>query len=138
MEQLGYLRLSQVFIFPQITDSGVHGRSPLWWEDTLNFEDVLHFSGNFAKMEFEVIFVDLYKQILIEALSNEKVQVTFPNLSIDAKEIVEGVCYQALKKIKTILDDPSLEDEDCFQKIEEIVCTFEEIGSGGGIRHDYG
>ncbi len=67
-------------------------------------------------MEFEVIFVDLYKQILIEALSNEKVQVTFPNLSIDAKEIVEGVCYQALKKIKTILDDPSLEDEDCFQK----------------------
>ena len=85
-----------------------------------------------------MIFVDLYKQILIEALSNEKVQVTFPNLSIDAKEIVEGVCYQALKKIKTILDDPSLEDEDCFQKIEEIVCTFEEIGSGGCIRHDFG
>ena len=26
----------------------------------------------------------------------------------------------------------------CFQKIEEIIRAFEEIGSGGGIRHDFG
>ena len=27
---------------------------------------------------------------------------------------------------------------ECFQKIEEIIRAFEEIGSGGGIRHDFG
>ena len=37
-----------------------------------------------------------------------------------------------------ILDDDSLDDATCFQKIEEIVCVFEEMGFNGGSRHDFG
>ena len=53
-------------------------------------------------------------------------------------KIVEGVCYQTLQHIKSILEDDSLEDEACFEKIEAIVCLFEEIDSGCGTRHDFG
>ena len=42
-----------------------------------------------------------------------------------------------LKQIKAIIEDDSLEDPECFQKIEEIVNTFEMFGSDGGSRHDF-
>lgn len=41
-------------------------------------------------------------------------------------------------KLRLILEDESLTDEVCFQKIEEIINIFEEIGSDGGSRHDFG
>ena len=41
-------------------------------------------------------------------------------------------------QIKAIIEDDRLNDSECFQKIEEIIRAFEEIGSGGGIRHDFG
>lgn len=57
---------------------------------------------------------------------------------MNAKEIVEMECYKALQKIKAIIEDDSLEDTECFMKIEKIVCLFEQIGSNGGSRHDFG
>lgn len=77
----------------------------------------------------------LCKEILIDLLKEENVTVTFPE-SFDPAKMVEGVCYQALRKIKLILEDDHLEDEDCFMRIEEIVCEFERLGSGCGVRHD--
>lgn len=65
-------------------------------------------------------------------------QVIFPDMEVDPAQIVEGRCYLALQKIKAIIEDDSLEDEECFAKIEEIVCVFEEMGSNGGGRHDFG
>lgn len=82
--------------------------------------------------------MDLYKEILIHALVRENIEITFPTLHLDAAQIVEGTCYCALMQIKEILDDGFLSDADCFAKIEEIVCTFERIGSNGGSRHDFG
>lgn len=52
----------------------------------------------------------------------------------DAAEIVNTRCYTALAEIKRILDDGSLSDFEC---IERIVCVFEEMGSDGGSRHDF-
>lgn len=46
-------------------------------------------------------------------------------------------CYEALRKIKAVLEDESLTDAACFQKIEEMINIFEEIGSDGGSRHDF-
>lgn len=40
--------------------------------------------------------MDLYKEILIEVLKNELVQISFPDLKINPTEIMEVVCYQAL------------------------------------------
>ena len=61
----------------------------------------------------------------------------FPELSFSVEELLEMRCYEALRKIKAVLEDESLTDAACFQKIEEIINIFEEIGSDGGSRHDF-
>ncbi|NCC06793.1 MAG: hypothetical protein EOM30_01815 [Clostridia bacterium] len=81
--------------------------------------------------------MDLYKEILIGVLQNENISISFPQLQIDAKEIVEMKCYHALQNIKLILQDEALDDKECFAKIEEIICVFEENGSEVGTRHDF-
>lgn len=83
--------------------------------------------------------MELYQEILCHVFANEKIQVSFPELiNIDVTKIVELECYKALAKIKAILEDDALADSECFQQIEEIVCAFEKLGSGGGSRHDFG
>ena len=57
---------------------------------------------------------------------------------MDINEILELHSYQALQKIKAIINDDSLTDSECFMKIEEIINIFETLGSGGGTRHDFG
>ena len=56
----------------------------------------------------------------------------------DIEKLFEKECYIVLERIKAILEDDSLDDKDCFEKIESIVCLFEEIGSDCGARHDFG
>lgn len=83
--------------------------------------------------------MELYQEILCHVFANEKIQVFFPNLiNTDVTKIVELECYKALGKIKAILEDDTLADSECFQQIEEIICTFEDLGAGGGSRHDFG
>lgn len=80
-----------------------------------------------------------YQEILCHVFANEKIQVSFPELiNTDVTTIVELECYKALGKIKAILEDDALADSECFRQIEEIVCIFEELGSCGGNRHDFG
>ena len=97
--------------------------------------------------------MELYQEILCHVFANEKIQVSFPELIhtdvtrivelecykalAKVKAIVELECYKALAKVKAIIENDALEDSECFQQIEEIVCTFEELGSGGGSRHDF-
>ena len=82
--------------------------------------------------------MELYKEILAQILSQQNAQIIFPDLHLDAAKIVELECYKALQKIKAVIEDDNLDDESCFRKVEEIVCTFEEMGSSGGGRHDFG
>ncbi len=82
--------------------------------------------------------MQLYVEILRNLLAGEETHVVFPNLKMNPKEIIEIESYKALQKIKEILEDDSLEDSECFMKIEEIVCVFEKIGSHAGNRHDFG
>ena len=83
--------------------------------------------------------MELYQEILCHVLANGKVQVSFPQLeNTDVSKIMELECYQALRRIKTILEDDSLDDSECFQQIEEIVCAFENLGSSCAGRHDFG
>lgn len=85
-----------------------------------------------------MIKLNLYKEILSRVLEQEEIHVTFPNLKIDAGEIVEQKSYLALLQIKAILEDDRLDDEECFMKIERIISVFEDLGSSGGSRHDFG
>lgn len=82
--------------------------------------------------------MELYKEILTHALVHGEVQISFSGKDPDITKIVESTSYQALQKIKAIIEDDSLEDKECFMKIEQIVCVLEEIGSTGGSRHDFG
>ena len=69
--------------------------------------------------------MELYQEILHHILADEKIQVSFPELTnSDISKIVELECY--------------LEDSECFYRIEEIVCVFEDLGSDCGSRHDFG
>lgn len=81
--------------------------------------------------------MELYKEILITALENQKIEVYFPELKIDSKNIVELKCYDALKQIKEVLEDSTIDDTECFNKIEKIVCIFEKTCGGVNFRHDF-
>jgi hypothetical protein len=82
--------------------------------------------------------MDLYKDILINLLKESTVEVRFKNFRFHSDEVVESECYKALRAIRAILNNDKLDDYECFRRIEMVVCLFEEIGSGGGSRHDWG
>ena len=74
--------------------------------------------------------MELYQEILLNALCAMAPE-------FDAGQIVESACYQTLRKIRSALDDDTLNDTACFQKIEAIVSAFESIGIRSS-RHDFG
>ena len=80
--------------------------------------------------------MELYEEILLHLLKRN------PELCMQTSDslvdLIELNCYQTLKKIKAIIEDDSLDDPECFYKIEQIVCLLEKIGSDGGNRHDFG
>lgn len=81
-------------------------------------------------MEF---YLELLSKILAEKIPAEQGNNTESFLL----KLLECRSYQALHEIKRILEDDSLRDPECFEKIEAIVCLFEELGSGCGNRHDF-
>ena len=82
--------------------------------------------------------MELYQEILANILRHEDINITFPNLKVDANRIIENESYRALLAIKQIIENENLSDKECFGKIEEIVSVFEFIGSNAGSRHDFG
>lgn len=79
----------------------------------------------------------LYKEILIKILEKEDIQIVFPNLEMNIKDIVELECYKILRSIKTIIEDNSIDDKECFYKIEQIIDLFEKFHIFKGSRHDF-
>ncbi len=80
--------------------------------------------------------MELYKDILCKILASSHVEVTFKDAPIHMTEVVESISYQALKRIKEIIDDPTLTDCECYMKIEEIIHVYEVLGCRDGNRHD--
>lgn len=78
--------------------------------------------------------MELHEQILCEIIAREVI----PGLNIDSAVLVEMKCYQTIRQIYDIVSDDTLEDAECFQRVEEIVCALDELGIGGGGRHDFG
>ena len=82
--------------------------------------------------------MELGIEILARFLAQQNAQITFSDLKLSASEILELQCCQTLRKIQEIVRDDTLEDKECFERIERIICVFEQIGSDGGVRHDFG
>ena len=49
--------------------------------------------------------MEVYQKILTNILAQEEINIQFSNLSIDAAQIVEGICYQTINQIRAVLDD---------------------------------
>ena len=82
--------------------------------------------------------MELYKEILCQILKTDGYEILLPKQEKTISEIIELKCYQALCEIKKILEDDTLDDKDCFERIEKIVVIFEGLGSGVAYRHDFG
>ena len=78
----------------------------------------------------------LWKEILARLLQEERLELHIPSAP-SIETLFEKECFQILQKIKDILEDDSLTDADCFEKIEQIICIFEEHGTVIA-RHDFG
>lgn len=59
-------------------------------------------------------------ELLSHILAQGEVQITFPQQNEPFTQIVEGQCYQALCKIKAIIEDDRLDDSECFQKLRRL------------------
>lgn len=81
--------------------------------------------------------MELAAELLGKLLENRQINITFPGLNLTAPDILEAASYQALCQIQDILRDDTLDDPECFQKIEEIVQVFERMGTDCGCRHDF-
>lgn len=66
----------------------------------------------------------------------EKAGLTKEDLKTMAEALMKDAACRALEDIRRVLDDDRLDDPNCFQRIEEIVKIYEEMGSNGGSRHD--
>ena len=77
-------------------------------------------------------------ELYIKILADYYAKHGYLEQMVDPTVIIQDRCYQALCRIKEILEDDTLEDPECFLKIEEIICVLEELGSGAGLRHDFG
>ena len=80
--------------------------------------------------------MELYKQLLTDIIRKNPELININKEEL--KDIFDSTCYMALEKIKTILEDDTLSDSECFLKIEEIISVYEGMGSGCGTRHDFG
>ncbi len=80
----------------------------------------------------------LYYDMLCKILETEEFEIFLPKWNMKAEEILEIKSYQALNEIKKILENDSLDDFECFDRIEKIISVFEMIGSGITGRHDFG
>ena len=52
--------------------------------------------------------------------------------------LAQDLCFQTVREIQLVLADESLNDTDCFMKIEKIVGVFEKNGLSACGRHDFG
>ena len=69
-----------------------------------------------------VMRMNLYREIFFHVLCGQKMKIGFPNLEGNIQALLESICHQTLEKRKEVIHDDSLDDPECFAKIEKIVC----------------
>lgn len=80
--------------------------------------------------------MELWRELLISGLQNDNYKLESIN-NKTLNEITESRIYQVLFQIKQIIENEKLSDQDCFTKIEKIICTLEE-NKIFCDRHDFG
>ena len=70
----------------------------------------------------------LYEEILWGCLRDIPVQVTFPNLTVNPSDLVEMRSFLAIERIRDILEQEELTDQDCAMQIRYVIYTLEAEG----------
>lgn len=79
--------------------------------------------------------MDILRMVLLDRLSRGDVKIV---LDRETVEQINWDCFSALSKIRALLADHSMDDPECFERIERIVCEMESLGLDCGGRHDFG
>lgn len=79
--------------------------------------------------------MDILRMMLVDRLSRGDVKIV---LDRETVEQINWDCFSALSKIRALLADNSMDDPECFERIERIVCEMESLGLDCGGRHDFG
>ena len=79
---------------------------------------------------------NILKEMICKLIMNGEVDIQI-SLPENIMELCESRCIALLCDIQSILKNDAYEDEDCFSKIEEIVCRLEEMDIDCGNRHDF-
>ena len=79
--------------------------------------------------------MEMIQKMLAQMFSRGEVVLT---LSPEMAEHLESKAIETLGRIRAILADDALDDPECFDRIERIVCELESIGIDCGARHDFG
>ena len=79
--------------------------------------------------------MDILRMMLVDRLSRGDVKIV---LDRETVEQINWDCFSALSKIRELLADNSMDDPECFERIERIVCEMESLGLDCGGRHDFG
>ncbi len=70
----------------------------------------------------------LYEEILWGCLRDIPVQVTFPNLTVNPSDLVEMKSFLAIERIRDILEQEELTDQECAMQIRYVIDTLEAEG----------
>lgn len=81
--------------------------------------------------------MDFEGKLLAKLLMDRGAQVVIQGGEECLKRLMKERCVQTLKEIRNILDDDTLEDPECFRRIERIVEVYEALGADAGSRHDF-
>ena len=70
----------------------------------------------------------LYEEILWGCLRDIQVQVTFPNLTVNPSDLVEMKSFLAIERIRDILEQEELTDQERAMQIRYVIYTLEAEG----------
>ena len=70
----------------------------------------------------------LYEEILWGCLRDIPVQLTFPNLTVNPSDLVEMKSFLAIERIRDILEQEELTDQECAMQIRYVIYTLEAEG----------
>lgn len=82
--------------------------------------------------------MNLYEELLLYIARSARDEERERAMLSELFKQCNSLCYELLDKIRGVVRDHTLDDGECFEKIEEIVCLFEEYGINAGSRHDFG
>lgn len=79
--------------------------------------------------------MEILRQMTANMLSRGEVG---PSLPPETMEYLGIRSFEILGQIRQIIANDELDDPECFQRIESIVCLLESNGIDCGTRHDFG